>query len=589
LKVKPGQTVALVGSSGCGKSTIAALVERFYDPSEGRVMINGTSLRDCSISSLRAHIGYVNQEPTLFSGTIKENIAYGIGKSTGNVSFEKIMSAAKQANAHDFIMSLPDKYETYVGEKGDQLSGGQKQRIAIARSIFKDPAILLLDEATSALDNQSEAQVQAALDDLLKSKSRTTIVIAHRLSTIRNADVILVLEKGRIIEQGSHDYLINNHKGGKYWSLVNMAKASKSSRKKSLDVDSSNSSGAPTEHAYVDMDVTQLLDEGDDQTEFTSPLIPKELKSQDVINTSTKFSAWKLAKLHQPDYGYFSLGLITSAICGSVFPLISLLLSDMLTVFYDHDANNIAQESKKIAITLFGVAIALGISTTVRLLCFTTMAEKLAYRLRLKLFSSILSKDMSWFDFPEHSSGILSTLLSNDINQIKSASGQNLGQHVQNFFTLTTALIIALLYGKIKLTAWLLLVFPVVAGAFYAQTKVASKAAKVSQDFYGKAGQIANQAILSVKSVQALGLEETMIMKYSDRLQETTKQGIIKGFANGLGLGFSDLVSVNSLLVTYSVIDLFRLVHMVHYFGTVGILFYSIRSLLRNLSDLFLQ
>ena len=204
VEMEAGKTTALVGGSGCGKSTAVQLIERFYDPLGGRVLLDGVDLKTLDLGWLRRQIGLVGQEPVLFSGTIVENIMMGKQGSTR----EDAVAAAKMANAHTFIEEFEKGYDTDVGGSGDQLSGGQKQRVAIARAIIKDPSILLLDEATSALDNESERVVQAALDDLMARHRRTTVVIAHRLTTIRNADKIVVLSKGAVAEQGTHDELI---------------------------------------------------------------------------------------------------------------------------------------------------------------------------------------------------------------------------------------------------------------------------------------------------------------------------------------------------------------------------------------------
>lgn len=211
-----GKTIALVGPSGGGKTTICSLLPRFYDVTKGSIRIGDQDVRDIQLESLRQTIGIVQQDMYLFSGTIKENILYG----KPNASDEEVIWAAKQANIHDFILSLPNGYDTYVGQRGTRLSGGQKQRISIARIFLKDPAILILDEATSALDNESEYYIQKSLDAL--SKDRTTLVIAHRLSTIRNADLILVIEQGSICEKGTHEQLIQNKKTyARYAQLVN--------------------------------------------------------------------------------------------------------------------------------------------------------------------------------------------------------------------------------------------------------------------------------------------------------------------------------------------------------------------------------
>ncbi|WP_414754151.1 ABC transporter ATP-binding protein [Anabaena sp. CCY 9910] len=202
LDMQPGMTVALVGSSGAGKSTIANLAARFYDPQQGRIIIDGIDIRDVTLQSLRSQMGIVSQETLLLHGTVRDNIAYG----KPGVRDAEIEAAAKVANAHEFIISLPKGYDTLIGERGVKLSGGQRQRLAIARALIKNPRFLILDEATSALDTESEQLIQQALQELLKN--RTCLVIAHRLSTIQNADLIVVLEQGRIQEKGTHRELL---------------------------------------------------------------------------------------------------------------------------------------------------------------------------------------------------------------------------------------------------------------------------------------------------------------------------------------------------------------------------------------------
>ena len=200
--IPAGKSIALVGPSGSGKTTICSLLPRFYDVTGGRVTIDGQDVRELTLESLRSQIGIVQQDVYLFCGTIGENIAYG----KPGASMEEIVDAARKANIHDFIQSLPDGYDTFVGERGTRLSGGQKQRISIARVFLKNPPILILDEATSALDNESERWIQQSLTEL--AKNRTTITIAHRLSTIRGADEILVVADNGIAERGTHEELL---------------------------------------------------------------------------------------------------------------------------------------------------------------------------------------------------------------------------------------------------------------------------------------------------------------------------------------------------------------------------------------------
>ena len=214
IEIPAGRSVALVGPSGSGKTTICSLLPRFYDVTAGRITIDGQDIRHLTLKSLRSQIGMVQQDVYLFSGTIRDNIAYG----KPDASDEEIIAAAKRANIHDFIMELPQQYETFVGERGARLSGGQKQRISIARVFLKNPPILILDEATSALDNESERKIQKSLEEL--SKNRTTITIAHRLSTIKGSDEIIVITENGIAERGTHEFLLQ--KGGIYAKYYQM-------------------------------------------------------------------------------------------------------------------------------------------------------------------------------------------------------------------------------------------------------------------------------------------------------------------------------------------------------------------------------
>ena len=217
LKAEPGKTIAIVGSSGSGKTTLTNLLLRFYDVDKGNILINGVDIKDIDLSWLRANIGIVSQEPILTSGTIRENILYGVN----NYTEKKFIETCKLANVYSFATDkklFPKEFETIVGERGIKVSGGQKQRIAIARALMKDAKILIFDEATSALDSENEAIVQEAINNVINQKKITTIIIAHRLSTVKNANVIYVMNYGKIIEYGTHDELIL--KNGEYKKLI---------------------------------------------------------------------------------------------------------------------------------------------------------------------------------------------------------------------------------------------------------------------------------------------------------------------------------------------------------------------------------
>lgn len=212
LRILPGERIGLVGASGCGKSTIIALLERFYDTTSGDILIHGTPLKSLDVHQYRSSVALVSQEPTLYQGSVRDNITLG---ARGEVNDEAVEKAARSANIHDFILSLPQGYLTDVGTKGVALSGGQRQRLAIARALVRDPRILLLDEATSALDTESERVVQEAVERA--SRGRTVIAVAHRLSTVREFDRVLVLAGGRVVEEGSHQELVE--KRGRYWGM----------------------------------------------------------------------------------------------------------------------------------------------------------------------------------------------------------------------------------------------------------------------------------------------------------------------------------------------------------------------------------
>merc|ERR1712125_81798 len=341
LTVGSGETVALVGESGCGKSTIAKLVQRFYDPTEGRVLLDGVDLKDIAVSDLRANIGVVSQEPLLFDKSIKENIRYG----KPDASDQDIMNAAMNANAHAFISQFPDGYDTMVGPRGSKLSGGQKQRVAIARAILRNPAILILDEATSALDNKSEKIVQQALDRLMqdKGKRRTTIVIAHRLSTVRNADKIVVLGSPEgtsiaatgsiVLEEGSHDELMKKEKGF-YKALVGAGERSKAPDESTEVVD--NTDFSEVENANLN---STKLNMNDDTKEmgFWKKLRRKDKKKaaaekerEKLEKAKEKANKNRLWKYTWPEMPYIIFGCIASICKGTLFPLLSLAFSEMI-------------------------------------------------------------------------------------------------------------------------------------------------------------------------------------------------------------------------------------------------------------------
>jgi ATP-binding cassette subfamily B (MDR/TAP) protein 1 len=317
LSIAAGQMVALCGPSGAGKSTLIALLERFYDPASGSVELDGVNIKDLNLRWLRSRIGLVGQEPVLFVGTVAENIAYGRPEGASQMEIEK---AARAANAHTFITtSLPDGYETEVGQGGSKLSGGQKQRVAIARAIIKQPAVLLLDEATSALDTAGERVVQAALDEIMLRTKRTTIAIAHRLSTIKHADKIAVINQGRIVEEGTFDELLAIGDGGLFYSL---AKAQDTS--KGLMNSASTSVKLDEMGAEDDAQPTVAL------TEMTKKQKAAAAKAAAKVQKPKRVVQRLMTYQDKGDGWWFSAGFVGMLIAAAVWPCMGILFSRLL-------------------------------------------------------------------------------------------------------------------------------------------------------------------------------------------------------------------------------------------------------------------
>ncbi|CAO2617612.1 ATP-dependent translocase ABCB1 [Lemmus lemmus] len=397
LKVQSGQTVALVGNSGCGKSTTVQLLQRLYDPTEGVVSIDGQDIRTINVRYLREIIGVVSQEPVLFATTIAENIRYG----RENVSMDDIEKAVKEANAYDFIMKLPHKFDTLVGERGAQLSGGQKQRIAIARALVRNPKILLLDEATSALDTESEAVVQAALDKA--REGRTTIVIAHRLSTVRNADVIAGFDGGVIVEQGNHDELMKEK--GIYFKLVmtqdNPFEASLKSMRPCL-----TRKGTLHSEKSVRIFLTNIKLSCCNACVFQDEEVPP-------------VSFWRILKLNSTEWPYFVVGTLAAVIHGTALPLLMLVFGHMTDSFTSDDPETKQQNCNLFSLLFLVMGMICFVTYFFQGFTFGKAGEILTKRLRYKVFKSMLRQDISWFDDHKNSTGALTSRLASDAANVK--------------------------------------------------------------------------------------------------------------------------------------------------------------------------
>lgn len=513
LDVSKGQTVALVGSSGCGKSTVVQLLQRFYDPQEGKVLVDDIDIKELNVKWLRQHIGIVSQEPILFATSIKENIRYG----RDGVTDREIEDAAKMANAHNFIMDLPDKYNTLVGERGAQLSGGQKQRVAIARALVRDPRILLLDEATSALDTESEAVVQEALD---KARAgRTTIVIAHRLSTIKTADSIAGFKDGVVAERGTHDQLMQ--KGGVYANLVKLQ--TKSSEK-----------GDDMVEKKKDLDKihhkTGGIDSEDDKES------EEEKKKEE-----NKGSFTRIMRLNAPEWHYILLGCLGSIMFGAVQPAFAVIFASILDAFASSDEAYQKQEINRFVIILSGIAVGCLIALTLQGYMFGKSGEILTMRIRSLSFKAMLRQEISYFDDHKNNTGALTTRLATEASDVKGASGARMGKLLENVANMGTAIIISFIFGW-QLTLVIIAFIPIIAIAGALEFQLLSGVAGKNKEALEGAGKIASEAIGNIRTVVGLTKEEAFYLQYTKSLQQPYKAAKRKAHFIGIAFSFSQSV-----------------------------------------------
>ncbi|KAF8106988.1 hypothetical protein N665_0129s0057 [Sinapis alba] len=559
LFISSGTTVALVGQSGSGKSTVVSLIERFYDPQAGEVLIDGVNLKEFQLKWIRSKIGLVSQEPVLFTSSIKDNIAYGKEDAT----IEEIKAAAELANASKFVDKLPQGLDTMVGEHGTQLSGGQKQRIAVARAILKDPRILLLDEATSALDAESERVVQEALDRIMVN--RTTVVVAHRLSTVRNADMIAVIHQGKIVEKGSHTELLKDPEGA-YSQLIRLQEEKKHEEKKPEELSSIESF---KQSSLRKSSLGRSLSKGgssrgnSSRHSFNMFGFPSGIEGNDVVQDQEeddttepktkqkKVSVRRIAALNKPEIPVLILGTVSAAANGVILPIFGILISSVIKAFFK-PPKELKEDTSFWAIIFMVLGFASVIAYPAQTFFFAIAGCKLVQRIRSMCFEKVVHMEVGWFDESEHSSGTIGARLSADAAAIRGLVGDALAQMVQNLSSILAGLIIAFL-ACWQLAFVVLAMLPLIALNGFLYMKFMKGFSADAKKMYGEASQVANDAVGSIRTVASFCAEDKVMNMYTKKCEGPMKTGIRQGIVSGIGFGVSFFVLFASYATSFYV------------------------------------
>lgn len=538
LKIPAGKAVALVGGSGSGKSTVVALLQRFYNPIGGEILVDGVAIDKLQLKWVRSQMGLVSQEPALFGTTIKENILFG----KEDAVMEEVIGAAKASNAHNFICQLPQGYDTQVGERGVQMSGGQKQRIAIARAIIKSPRILLLDEATSALDSESERLVQEALDKA--AVGRTTIIIAHRLSTIRNADLIAVLQNGDVQEIGSHDHLMEDQ-NSLYTTLVRLQQTDKSDN---------IPFSTPTPTTNLSSIVSNNIDNVNNTSSCRLSIVSRSssanstARGEENVNNAPNMilneqvfpvpSFKRLLAMNLPEWRQAVLGSLAAVMFGAVQPVYSFALGSMISVFFLPEHGQIKEKTRTYALCFVGLAVFSILINIIQHYNFAAMGEYLTKRIRERMLSKILTFEIGWFDQDENASGTVCSRLAKDANVVRSLVGDRMALIIQT----VSAVIIACTMGLViawRLALVMISVQPLIIACFYCKRillKSMSSEAIKSQD---ESSKLAAEAVSNLRTITAFS-SQPRILKMLEQAQEgPQRQSVRQSWYAGIGLGTS--------------------------------------------------
>ncbi|KAK9472063.1 P-loop containing nucleoside triphosphate hydrolase protein [Dipodascopsis tothii] len=543
LTIPAGKTVALVGASGSGKSTIVGIIERFYLPVKGTVKLDGVDITELNLRWLRSQISLVSQEPTLFSCSVFDNVAHGlVGSALADVSpAEKeqlVREACRQANALDFIEALPEGFATGVGERGFLLSGGQKQRIAIARAIVSNPRILLLDEATSALDTKSEGVVQDALDRA--AKNRTTIVIAHRLSTIKDADRIIVMKKGQILETGTHAQLIEAQ--GEYYELVQSQKIAALKKTEPTFDEKADAAVAVVEAALAES--RKSVDEPALEKIATVAGAAAEPEKQYSVVELIAF----IGGLTAPENTFMFLGIFCSFIQGMSYIALGEFYGRCIQAlqFAFTDRDYMHQEIYRYSGLFLMLAVVLFVAVSSGQSLYAYVAQRLIRRIRFQMFRNMMRQDIEFFDRDENTTGALTMALARDAQSIDGLSGATFGQIMNSLVNVTSSIILAVVIAY-KLGLVCAACVPILVSSGFFRFYVLSKFEETVKKSHEASASYACEAAGSIRTVASLTREDDVLATYRATLAEQTQKSrgpsSLSAFLYGLAQGMQYFIT----------------------------------------------
>ena len=548
LVIEPGQKVALVGESGCGKSTTINLIERLYEATEGQVLIDGHDIKEYNLEYLRNLIGYVQQEPVLFNTSIRENLFFGridYVKTLGNPE-ELMKEACAEAYAKEFIEMKQEKYDYVVGIKGGKLSGGQKQRLAIARAILCKPKILILDEATSALDNKSEKEVQAALDHI-SEKSVTTVIIAHRLSTIKNADVIYALKGGKVFEKGTHQELLA--KNGYYASLVKsqLAQDELESKEENITPMQKKISKMSSERRLTVQKMSRK------SSRYSSNLDTKTQLKEIEEEKEVKIQRGRVFSLLSDHKGETFLGAIGAFIGGAVTPFSGYVMSKAINALSSTDMKTVKDDGLVWALMFLVVAFVNGISIFLKIWKLETIGSVITSKMRKIIVDKYLHLHIGFFDEDENAPGALLTRLSIDTTQLNTLVLSVVGDLVATIGTAVVGLALSFYFSwRLTLISICFLPFIIYAQIIVAQTRRGGRDSDKKIDI--EAGGVLSECVINTKTIYSFNFQQPAVDMYLKILKEAEKKFFKDSFIKGVvcGLGVFAMYASNATVFHYS-------------------------------------